>query len=219
MYVIIVGASKIGVTLANLLISDKHNVVIVEKDEDKAKKLAEVIDALVVAGSGTEYDVLREAGADKADVIVAATSHDEVNLMVCELARMFNIRRMITLSVNPKHENIFKEIGVENIIYPSTTIAAHIRNLIVRPGISTVLAIMEDIEIIEVDIPKNSPLNGKVIKDIPLPENSSIAAIYRNGQLIIPRGSTIIKGGDKITALAKVQVIDKLTKVLRGHIY
>jgi trk system potassium uptake protein TrkA len=217
MYVIIVGASKIGIALANLLSKEKHNVVIVEKDEDKARKLAEGIDALIVAGSGTEFETLKEAGAEKADVIVAATSHDEVNLMVCELARMLGIERMFTLSVNPKHENIFREIGVENIIYPSDTIASYLRNLILRPGISSVLTTLRDVDIIEMEIPENSSISGKTLKEVSIPEGSTIAAIYRDGQLIIPRGDSKIKGGDKVTALARVEVTEELTKILKGQ--
>jgi trk system potassium uptake protein TrkA len=217
MFIIIVGASKIGMTLANLLIQEKNNVVIVEKDGDKAKKLAESIDALVVSGSGTEFEILKEAGAEKADVIVAATSHDEVNLMVCELAKMLGIERMITLSINPKHEEIFREIGVEHIIYPSGTIATYLRNLILRPGISTVLTTLKDADIIELEVPENSKVVGKALKEIGMPEGSTVAAIHRNGQLIIPRGGTVIEGGDRLTILAKFEVIDKLTQMLRGQ--
>jgi trk system potassium uptake protein TrkA len=216
MYVIIVGASKIGIMLANLLTGGKNNVVIVEKNEDKAKKLAEGMDALIVSGSGTELDTLREAGAEKADVIVAATSHDEVNLMVCELAGMLGIRRKITLSTNPKHEKIFREIGVENIIYPSDTIATYIKNLIVRPGVSSVLSALKDADIIEMVVKEDSPIVGKTLKEVSIPDGSTIAAIYRDDSLIIPRGNTVVKAGDKLTVLAKSDVVKKLTKILKG---
>jgi trk system potassium uptake protein TrkA len=215
MYVIIVGASKIGLALARLLIEEKSNVVIVEKDDAKAKEIAEEIDALVINGSGTEIDVLREAGAEKADVIVSATSDDAVNLMVCELARMLGIERRITLSQNPKHEEIFKEVGVEQIIYPSRTIAKYIRNLILRPGVKSVLTTMQDADIIEITIPEDALVVGKEIREIGMPEGSTIAAIHRNGELIIPRGSTVLKAGDRLTILAKVSVVEKVANLIK----
>ncbi len=215
MYIIIVGASKIGLALARLLIEEKSNVVIVERDEAKAKEIAEEIDALVINGSGTEIDVLNEAGAEKADVIVSATSDDAVNLMVCELARMLGIQRRITLSQNPKHEEIFKEVGVEQIIYPSRTIAKYIRNLILRPGVKSVLTTMQDADIIEITIPEDALVVGKEIREIGMPEGSTIAAIHRNGELIIPRGSTVLKAGDRLTILAKVGVVEKVANLIK----
>ncbi|NOZ58524.1 MAG: TrkA family potassium uptake protein [Euryarchaeota archaeon] len=215
MYVIIVGASKIGLALARLLIEEKSNVVIVEKDEAKAKEIAEEIDALVINGSGTEIDVLNEAGAEKANVIVSATSDDAVNLMVCELARMLGIQRRITLSQNPKHEEIFKEVGVEQIIYPSRTIAKYIRNLILRPGVKSVLTTMQDADIIEITIPEDALVVGRQIREIGMPEGSTIAAIHRNGELIIPRGSTVLKAGDRLTILAKTGVVEKVANLIK----
>ena len=215
MYVIIVGASKIGLALARLLIEEKCNVVIVERDEAKAKEIAEEIDALVINGSGTEIDVLNEAGAEKADVIVSATSDDAVNLMVCELARMLGIQRRITLSQNPKHEEIFKEVGVEEIIYPSRTIAKYIRNLILRPGVKSVLTTMQDADIIEITLPEDALVVGKEIREIGMPEGSTIAAIHRDGELIIPRGNTVLKAGDKLTILAKLGVVEKVANMMK----
>ena len=212
---IIVGASKIGLALARLLTEEKCNVVIVERDEAKAREIAEEIDALVINGSGTEIDVLNEAGAEKADVIVSATSDDAVNLMVCELARILGIQRRITLSQNPKHEEIFKEVGVEQIIYPSRTIAKYIRNLILRPGVKSVLTTMHDADIIEVTIPEDALVAGKEIREIGMPEGSTIAAIHRDGELIIPRGSTVLKVGDRLTILAKAGVVERVANLIK----
>jgi trk system potassium uptake protein TrkA len=217
MYVIIVGASKIGQTLADLLIAEKHNVVMVEKDEAKAKKLAELMDAVLINGSGTEIDVLNEAGAEKADVIVPATSDDAVNLMVCELAKILGIQRRITLSTNPKHEEIFHEVGVEHIIYPSGTISNHLKNLITRPGISNILLSNGEAaaNIVEIIIPEGSETVGRMIKDLGIPEGTIIAGIHRNSELMIPGGSTVLEAGDKLTVLGKSEYIDKVSEILR----
>jgi trk system potassium uptake protein TrkA len=217
MYIIIVGASKIGQTLASLLIGEKHNVVVVEKDEAKARKLADIMDAVIINGSGTEIDVLNEAGAEKADVIVPATSDDAVNLMVCELAKILGIQRRITLSTNPKHEQIFHEVGVEHIIYPSGTISNHLKNLILRPGISNLLLGNGETSanIVEIIIPKDSESVGKMIRDLGLPEDTIIAGIHRNGQLTIPGGKTVLEAGDKLTVLGKPEYIDRVSEILR----
>lgn len=217
MYVIIVGASKIGTTLAKALIKENYNVVVVEKVEAIAKKLAETMDAVVINGSGTEIDVLQEAGADKADVVVPATSDDAVNLMVCQLAKMLGIQRLITLSRNPKHERIFQEVGAEDIINPSATIATHIKNLISRPGMSNILLGNGDqcASIVEIVIPKGSEAIGTKIMDIGMPEGGIIASINRGDELIIPSGSHILEAADKLTIVGKPDVISKIADILR----
>ncbi len=213
MYIIIVGASKIGTALARLLSQERHNVVVVEKNEDRATKVSEELDVTVINGSGTEIDVLQDAGADRADVIVAATSDDAVNLMVCELAKILEIERRITLGQNPKHEKIFNEVGTEEIIFPSRTIATYIRNLITRPGVRSVLTTMqENADIVEVVIPPGAIVAGKQIKDIGMPEGSTITAIYRNGDLLIPRGNTVVEAGDKLIILAKNDIIESVAE-------
>ncbi len=217
MYVIIVGASKIGATLAEILSKEKCNVVIVDKQKEKLDRLADVLDVQVIHGSGTEVNTLREAGAEKADVIVSATSDDAVNLMVCELAKMLGIHRRITLSHNQAHRAIFEEVGVEEVIYPSSIIATYIRNLILRPGIRSVLTTLQDAEIIEMKIPEGSAVAGRQIKDVGMPEGSTIAAIHRNGELIIHRGKTVLMAGDLLTVLAKKEVIKKVINLIRAR--
>ncbi len=217
MYIIIVGASKIGTTLAKALIKENNNVVVVEKVEDIAKKLAETMDAVVINGSGTDFDVLKEAGADKADVVIPATSDDAVNLMVCQLAKMLGIQRLITLSRNHKHEKIFNEVGVENIIYPSATIASHIQKLISQPGISNILLGNGDqcASIVEIVIPDGSDGIGTRIMDVGMPEGGIIASINRGDELIIPSGSQVLEAGDKLTVVGKPDVIGKIAEILR----
>lgn len=216
MYIIIVGASRIGQSLAQALILERQDVVIVEKDEEKARRLAESLDAIVINGSGTEIDVLKEAGANRADVVISATSDDAVNLMVCELGRILKIERKITLSSNPKHEEIFKEVGVESIIYPSATISNHIKNVILRPGVRSVLStVSENADIVKIEIPKDALVVGKEIKDIGMPDGSTIAAIQRGNELIIPKGSTTLVGKDILTVLSKSNVVEKVANILQ----
>lgn len=215
MYIIIVGASKIGVGLAEFLSESRQNVVIVEKDKEKAEKVSEKLDATVVNGSGTEIDVLQDAGAEDADAIVAATGEDAVNFMVCELAKILGIERRITLGQNPKHEKIFREVGIEEIIFSSSTIARYINNLITRPGVKSVLATMpEGTDIVEVVIPEKAEVAGKQIKGIGMPGDSTIAAIYRDEELVIPSGDTELKTGDRLLVLAKEEAIEKVRELV-----
>ncbi|GBE55528.1 trk system potassium uptake protein TrkA [archaeon BMS3Bbin15] len=215
MYIIVVGASKIGEQIAKLLSQERHNVVVVEKNEDRATKVSEKLDVSVINGSGTEIDVLQDAGADRADVIFAATSDDAVNLMVCELARILEIERRITLGQNPKHEKIFREVGTEEIIFPSRTIATYIRNIITRPSVRSVMSTMKkDADIVEIVIPPGAIIAGKEVKHIGMPEGSTITAIYRDNELLIPRGDTVVEAGDKIIVLARNNIIEKVAELL-----
>ena len=101
-YVIILGAGNVGLYLASLLISDENDVVIIESDDKTCKNAGHELDALVICGNGTDKDVLEEAKASEADVFVAATGNDEVNLFSCLLAKEYHVPKIFARVSDPQ---------------------------------------------------------------------------------------------------------------------
>ncbi len=210
MYIAIVGASKIGVTLAKQLIKDRHDVVIIEKDEEKAEKIASMLDIKVIIGDATESEILAEV--QKVDVLIAATSNDATNFMVASLAKQMGIKRILALYTNPQHRRLFSEIGIESIINFYEIAANYIKNLIYNPIVRKIPIITDKFELLEFKV--ENKFDRKKLKDIELPENSWIIAIERGNELLLPNYNTEINRGDKLLILVNKEVADKVLQKL-----
>ena len=127
MYIIIVGAGKVGRHLAKALLKSKHEVVITERSSEKGEAVKEELGSMVIVGDGCEEGVLREAGIPRADVLIAATGSDEDNLAACQMAKhRFHVPRTISLINNPNNERLFRELGVDVGVSTSQIILSHI---------------------------------------------------------------------------------------------
>jgi len=114
MYIIIVGAGKVGVNLATLLLAQNHEVLLIEKDRTKIPELRNLFGESVMEGAGSRVQTLKEGGANRADVVVAVTEKDEDNLVICQLAKtIFHCRRTIARVNDPRHEDVFVKLGVD----------------------------------------------------------------------------------------------------------
>ena len=114
MYIVVVGAGRIGFHLAQKLIQDKHIVTVIEKDKARAEGISQNLDAMVIQGDGCEPRYLEDAQVRRADVIAAVTADDEDNLIICQLAKeVFGVRRTVARVNNPRNEHVFSELGVD----------------------------------------------------------------------------------------------------------
>ncbi len=210
MYIAIVGASKVGVTLAKQLIKDRHDVVIIEKDEEKAEKLASMLDIKVIIGDATESEILAEVR--EADVLVAATSSDATNFMIASLAKEMGIKRILALYTNPQHKELFSKVGIESIINFYEIAASYIKNLIYNPIARKIPLITDKFVLLEFKVENN--FDKKKLKDIKLPENSWIIAIERKNDVLLPSNEFEIKKGDKLLILTDKETADNVLKKL-----
>jgi trk system potassium uptake protein TrkA len=217
MYVVIVGGGQTGSRLAKKLADRGNNIVVVEKDEKRAHELAAELDVLVIGGNGADIDVLKDAGADKADVLVALTQADEVNLMACELAKKMGVSRVISRVNDEKHARMFEDLGVDVAIGLMSAAVMLFEKAVSGPGVSGLLGIGGGKgEVVEVTVKANSKAVGKKIKDIRIPKGITLAMITRGDDLIPPRGETEIWAGDLVTVVGKSGSVLKVTKYLRG---
>lgn len=206
MYIIIIGAGKVGYHLGKLLLSQGHEVMLIEKDRNKFATLAEELGDSIMNGDGSTVEVLTEAGANRADVVVAVTGRDEDNLVACQLAKlMFFGPRTIARVNNPRFEETFRTLGVDATVSATPLINAFIQEQVTAPDMLIPLLTMRggDAEIVQVQISSSSPVVNKKIRELVLPKGTLFISIYRGDDLLIPRGDTLLQGDDQVIALVR----------------
>lgn len=218
MNVVVVGGGKVGYYLTKTLLSKGHDVSLIEKSEERCRRIVEEFDILTINGDGTNIYDLADAGTDRADVVAAVTGSDEENLVVCQMAkRKFGVPRTVARINNPKNERVFKELGVDVAVSSTSIIASFIEHEMAKGAIKTLLTFdRNDMAIVEADIDDESPAIQKSVRQLVLPQNSVLAAIIRQGRIIFPRGDTIIESGDAIIALTTEDHKDELRDILLG---
>jgi trk system potassium uptake protein TrkA len=218
MYVLIVGAGKVGDSLARALAQGGFDVALVEKEEDLSRKIAEELDnVLVIGGDGCDPARLEDAGIARAQVVAAVTGDDEDNLIICQLARdTFGVPRVIARVNNPRNESTFQQLGIDTI--SSTTIITKLIEEEATIGdIFTLLALKRGkLSIVEAILKSKAPAANKTIKELKLPVNSILATIVRENQIIFPKGETRLMPGDSVIALATIEQEKALREALVG---
>lgn len=220
MYIIIVGGGKIGYFLAKRLSSDKHTVVLIESNKNICEEIAKELDIAVVNGDGCDAHYLEEAGIAGADVIAAVTGKDDDNLVVCQLAKeKFGIRRTVAIVNDSKNEHIFSELGVDIPVDTTEIIAKIIEEEVSLADFVDLLSFDRGrITLIRVDLPEDSPVINKEIREISLPPDSVFVAIMRGYRMIIPKGMTSLQAGDDVVVLTLIENKQALLKALVGTI-
>ena len=203
MYVVILGGGRVGLNLASFLISDGHDVTLIESDNTLCTNAASELDALVICGNGTDTKTLEEANLKDADVFVAATGNDETNLLACVMVREFKVPKIIARVSDPNHEPAFKKIGVDSVISPELTAASYLEKLIIRPKIADLVVLGRgDAELLDITLENKGVINKRV-SDISPNENFIIVAVYENGNITIPKPDMILEKDMKISVLVK----------------
>ena len=168
MYIIIVGAGKVGYFLAKRLLHNKHTVSVVDKNKITCEEVAKEIEALVINGDGCDPVILEEAGIAEADVVAAVTGDDEDNLIICQLAKeKFNIGRTVGRVNNPDNEHTFSELGIDVPVDSTNIIAKIIEEEVSFSDFVNLMSFKRGkLAIVRVDLPEDSPVINKEIKDV-----------------------------------------------------
>lgn len=214
MKVMIVGGGETGFTLSNLL-SDEAEVILIEKNENIAKALANKANALVIKGDGTDISLLREAGIDRVDALVASTGDDTTNLMICQIAKTENVNKIIPIVHSPKNEELFSKLGIVSFVSVAGSNASAVKNLLHTYGDARVIAQLGegDVQIIQQVISKKSKLVGKKA----VMKKAVVATIYRKGKIFIPTTSTILKQGDILLVAVKTKDLSHVVEIIKGE--
>ena len=205
MYIIVVGAGKVGYYLIRELLETQQEVLLIEQSPMRCAEIAQELgDAVVMQGDGCEASTLERAGATRADLVIAVTGDDEDNLVVCQVAKhRFNVPRAVARVNNPKNELIFRKLGIDTTVSATSAILAQIEQEL---PIHTLIPLMtlkgSGLEIVEVKVPPDAAVVGKPIRDLLLPHQCLITLIVNSdGQPRVPNPETIIHPGDEIVAV------------------
>ncbi|MDD4362799.1 MAG: Trk system potassium transporter TrkA [Atribacterota bacterium] len=209
MKIIIIGAGKVGSQIAQTLSAENHDVTIIDKREDIRQELDNNLDIMTVIGNGANVRILEEAGIKEADMVIAVTRSDEVNMIACMTAQQFNVAKKIARIRNTEYmfsNSLSKEkLGIDFVINPEKATAKEIVKLLKTPiNVSEAQDFAGGrISLFGLKIEENWHFANMQIKNIRFGPNTLIVAIYRDSKLIIPSGDTAILPGDKIYILIK----------------
>ena len=207
-----------GVPLARWLASAGHEIAVVDTERHRCAAVDEALGSVSVLGDATDAGVLAKAGANRADALIATSSRDDVNLVVCQLARhKFGTARTISIVNHPDHTRLFDSLGVDVTVDVNDLALGRIQEGLSTPGLVRLmpLSMRDGMALVSVKIPTESGTKGRPLRDIPLPEGTAIAlVVHRDGNVSIPSESTSIGGGDEVVAVTTTQGEEKLIDIL-----
>lgn len=225
MKIIILGAGQVGSSLAENLTSEANDITVIDKDEATLLALQDRLDLRTIAGHASHPDILRAAGADDADMLIAVTDSDETNMIACQVAytvfhtptKIARVRALGYLS----HPQLFQQeaLPVDVLISPEQLITEYIESLITHPGALQVLDFADKkIQLVGVRAYYGGPLVGHELSTIKqhMPSvDIRVAAIYRRDRAIIPQGNTVIEADDEVFFVAAPKCIRDMISELR----
>lgn len=217
MKTIIVGGGKIGYYLAKTLYEKGYDLSVVESDFTVSKNIADTLDVPVVWGDGTDADTLRKAGAEKCDTIIAITGRDEVNLVVCQVAKhCFNIAKTVGKVNSPLNMNTMKALGADIVISSTDNIIRLLEREVDNHRIKELVALNDGkAALFEVSLPENYVFSGRELMSISLPESCNIISITRNEDFIIPRGKTKLFSNDLLLIVSSTGAVNEVRRCLK----
>ena len=208
MRIIIVGCGKVGSELAGQLSAAGHDLTLIDLSERRLNELSNMYDLATVKGSGTSYHVLREAGVQDTDLLIAVTTHDEINLLSCLIARKASGCHAIARVRDPEYVSdlgfIRDELGISMVINPELSTARVVSRLIRFPSAIRVSTFARGrIELLDLKIPHESRLDGMAVCEVNplLRTDVLLCMVRRDGQTYIPKGDFILRENDNITVI------------------
>ena len=217
--IIIVGAGKVGCQIAKTLSSEKHDVILIEKNDTIRQSAQNNLDVLTILGNGANVRTLEEAGIKQAEMIIAVTSSDEVNMIACMTAKQFGVPQKIARIRNPEYlyANALsrEKLGIDLTINPERATAKEIVKLLKSPiNVAQVQSFAGGkVQLFELKVEKNFPFLNQKLKTITFKYPILVAAIYRNDKIIIPNGEEKILPGDNLHILIKKDYFSELNEI------
>ncbi|MDD5194530.1 MAG: TrkA family potassium uptake protein [Candidatus Omnitrophica bacterium] len=213
MHVIIVGCGRVGSELAKILSSEGHNVVVIDKDARSFERLGRTFNGITMVGNGFDWELLKNAGIEKADGLCAVTNGDNTNLVSAQVAkRIFNVSKVIARVYDPSRANIYRALGLD-IISGTILVASMIRDKIVESKLSSYLIESGELGVLEIEVEKD--LQGKSISQINMPGELIVVTVRRKKEVIIPEPTVKAELGDILMAVVKTASLTKIKKVFK----
>ena len=218
MYVIIAGGGKVGRYLASVMLESGNEVVVIENTPKTVARLSAGLEGsyMVIEGDCCDSRFQEDAGVRRADVFVAATGADDINLMACEIAlRVFHVPRCIARVNNPKNQRVFQAVGIESVS-STPLIASLIEEEALLGGMSAITSLTNNsVALAEVTPQLRRHVEGIAAWDVPTPEDSLIVAVINRDGVEVASDETMIMPGDKVVVMATTDAMPEVRAALR----
>jgi trk system potassium uptake protein len=223
MDVVVIGLGEVGKHIAAVLVGEDHNVTLIDQSESALAHAHETMDVMTLCGDGGSLSTLSQAKADSADLVIAVTDNDEINLLACLMAKKLGAEKVVarvsdTSDPLTTDSTLANSLGIDMVISPERAAAVELTRIIEASGVSWVETFSEDrIEMVRLRIiDESAPSVGKTLLELTSVPNALVAAIGRSGTFIIPDGSERILVDDEIYLIGRTEVLDEAREVLVG---
>jgi trk system potassium uptake protein TrkA len=217
MYVLIAGGGKVGANVMRTLLRKGHEATLIEQRRDRFERLEEEFEHMVMNGDATELYVLERAGIGRPpDLVLALTGDDEDNMVIGQLARdKYGVDKVVARVNDPRNQSHFDLLGITQTVCAVSNILGLVEHEVPEHDLIHLLELRkENLEIVEVQIPKGAPSAGKKVEKLPLPDGARLISVMRNGQSEIAVGATELQEGDQVLAILQPGKEDELRRVL-----
>ena len=203
MYIIIVGAGKVGWNLARELLEKEHEVTLIENNRDRYLTVEQELEHNVQYGDASELWVLERAGIQRADLVIAVTGDDEDNMLICQVAReKYLVEQIIARVNNPRNRQHFDLLDIKPSVSATDLILRLIEHEVPQYGLVHLLDLHEEgLEIIELQLNEHSPVTGERVSDLTMPEGTLLISVLREGKGFVPGPDTVLEPGDEVLAV------------------
>jgi trk system potassium uptake protein TrkA len=214
MYIIIVGAGKVGWNLARELLEKGNEVTLIEENRERYLTVEQELEHNIQYGDASELWVLERAGISRADMVVAVTGDDEDNMLICQVARdKYLVDRIIARVNNPRNREWFELLGIRPYVSATDLILRLLEHEVPEYGLVHLLDLPEErLEIIEMLLGPDSKAKGQRVADLQMPDGSLLISVLREGRGFVPGPDTVLEAGDEILAVLDPGVEEDLKR-------
>ena len=216
MRVILIGSGKLAYFLGKQFASKGYHLTVVDADNKEAIAFSRNLKATVINGEGSNPNILSQAGAYQADVVLGLTGNDEDNLIACQIAQKeYGVPRTLALVNDPENRPILEKLGISVAFSATEIIANLIEQQTSSDEIKNLLPVAEGkINVTEIALSESASIAGKTIDDLQLPTGTLIASILRQGDVIVPGGDTVLQTHDRLILIAQPESYGQLLRLL-----
>lgn len=225
MNIIIIGDGKVGYTIAEHLAKEDHNITIIDNNEEALKKADDTLDVMCIKGNGARKSVLLEAGIETADILIAVTSRDEMNMVCCLMAKKICDIRTVARIRDPEYYEEFSDlqqnVGIDVVINPEYAAALEIANILQFPSAMNIEPFFGGrVRMVEFRVQKGDMLDGLKLFQLgsKWPENTLVLAVERRQEVYIPGGDFEFQEGDKLFVMGQIRSLGEMFRRMNRYL-
>ncbi|HEY7795514.1 MAG TPA: NAD-binding protein [Gaiellaceae bacterium] len=217
MYAVVAGGGKVGANVARSLLAMGHEVTLIEQRPYRFEQLQDEFEHQVLLGDATELHVLERAGiARPPELVLGVTGDDEDNLIICQIASEgYKVPKVIARVNDPRNQEHFDLLGITQTVCATSNVLGLVEHEVPEHGFVHLLELRkENLEIVELQIDKDSPAAGKRLGGLQIPEGARVISVLRNGRSALAEDATVLRPGDQVLAVLEPGIEDSVRKVL-----